>query len=47
MIELTSALICGGILSMLFANTRVVGILCVILNSNRKCNFDKLAKRVS
>jgi hypothetical protein len=29
MIELTSALITGSILSMLFSNTRTVGIICV------------------
>ena len=29
MIELTSALITGSILSMLFPNTRTIGIICV------------------
>jgi hypothetical protein len=29
MVELTSALITGSILSMLFPNTRTIGIICV------------------
>ena len=29
MIEITSALVCGGALSMLFKNTRVFGIACI------------------
>jgi hypothetical protein len=29
MVELTSALITGSILSVLFANTRTIGIICV------------------
>jgi hypothetical protein len=29
MVELTSALITGSILSILFANTRIIGIICV------------------
>ncbi len=31
MVELTSALITGSILSMLFANTRIISIICVTI----------------